>query len=132
MLRACRRLLRPGGRTAFFTIFVARGLSAPEHRRAVRLGPRAVASRESPEELLHKAGFAEVEEFDVTPEYLRTAEDWLEGSWSLEDGLREVLGSAEFDELQTERRQAISAIREGLLCRSLCVGTRAAQTLDGR
>ena len=44
MLRACRRILRPGGRTAFFTIHPATGLTATQRRRASRDGPIAVAT----------------------------------------------------------------------------------------
>ena len=77
VLRACRRLLRPGGRTAYFTIFTTPGLSKSDHRRAVRLGPRAVASRQGQAELLEAAGFTSIDVRDVTKVFLETAHRWL-------------------------------------------------------
>ena len=45
MLRASHALLRPGGRTAFYTIFIPAGLSDSAYRRAGRIGPNGVTSR---------------------------------------------------------------------------------------
>ncbi len=122
MLRACRRILRPAGRTAFFTIFVAPGLSKRDHRRAVRLGPRAVASNRGQAELLAAAGFVDVEEVDVTGEFLETARRWLRFSAELEPALRAALGDEVVDEQVADRTDMVKAIEEGLLKRSLLVG----------
>jgi hypothetical protein len=124
VLRACRRLLRPGGRTAFLVIHVAPGLSPSDRRRAVLTGPRAVDSRRQPAELAVQAGFVEVEEIDVSAEYLQTARGWFEHSWRFADELRQVLGPLEFEQKQSERRAAIQAIEEGALRRALVVGRR--------
>ena len=125
MLRACRRLLRPGGRIAYFTIFTTPGLSKGDHRRAVRLGPRAVASSREQPELLEAAGFAEVVASDVTTEFLATARRWVRYASKFEGELRRNLGDALFDEQQTDRREMISAIEEGLLSRALFEGTKS-------
>ena len=124
MLRASRRLLRPGGRTAYFTIFPAPGLSKRDHRRAVRLGPRAVRSSKDQEELLEAAGFTRIIVMDVTQDFLETARRWLTHASELDGELRSVLGDALFDEQQADRQDLITAIEDGLLCRSLFVGTR--------
>lgn len=123
MLRACRRLLRPGGRTGFFTILVTRGLSKGDHRRAVRLGPRAVSADRTHTALLEAAGFIEVEETDVTPDFLRTARRWHRFSRRLEAPLRASLGDQLFDERQNDRKALIAGVEEGLLSRSLFVAT---------
>lgn len=125
MLRACRRLLRPGGRIAYFTIFTTPGLSKRDHRRAVRLGPRAVASRRGQAELLEAAGLVEVVETDVTAVFLETARRWVNYASKFEGDLRSTLGDTLFDEQQAARRAMIAAIEEGLLSRALFEGTKA-------
>jgi hypothetical protein len=125
VLRACRRLLRPGGRIAYFTIFTTPGLSKQDHRRAVRLGPRAVASRREQAELLEAAGLVEVVETDVTADLLETARRWVSYASKFEGDLRSTLGDTLFDEQQTARRAMIAAIEEGLLSRALFEGTKA-------
>ena len=124
MLRASGRLLKPGGCTAFFTIFVTPGLDPRDHRRAVRWGPRAAASRKSPRELLREAGLEGIEEVDVTEAFLETATAWLRHGRRLEPDLRETLGSEKFEELQADREVSVAAIEAGLLRRSLFVATR--------
>jgi hypothetical protein len=125
VLRASRRLLRPGGRTAYFTIFAAPGLSKQDHRRAVRLGPRAVRSNKGQAELLEAAGFVRIVVTDVTQDFLETARRWLTHPSELEGELRSVLGDVLFDEQQADRRDLIGAVEEGLLCRALFMGTKA-------
>jgi len=124
VLRACRRLLRPGGRTAYLTIFTTPGLSKPDHRRAVRLGPRAVGSGREQADLLDAAGFVPIVVIDMTEDFLETTRRWLSHASELEGGLRRTLGDALFDEQQTDRMEMITAIEEGLLSRALFVGAR--------
>jgi len=124
VLRAIRRLLRPGGRTAYFTIFTTPGLSKQDHRRAVRLGPRAVGSGREQAELLDAAGFVPIVVIDMTEDFLETTRRWLSHASELEGGLRRTLGDALFDEQQTDRMEMITAIEEGLLSRALFVGAR--------
>ena len=124
MLRAIRRLLRPGGRTAYFTIFAAPGLSKRDHRRAVRLGPRAVGSGREQAELLEAAGFVRIAVTDVTRDFLETARRWFTHASELEAELRSTLGDALFDEQQADRKKMITAVEEGLLRRALFVGAR--------
>jgi len=124
VLRASRRLLRPGGRTAFFTIHPTPGLSLRLRRRAHRDGPVAVASHLSGRELLERAGFVDVEETDCTAEFVTVAQAWVDQCEDQRDALAELLGADEFDERQTERRIQLQAVRDGLLRRSLLVATR--------
>jgi hypothetical protein len=123
VLRASRRLLRPGGRTAFFTIHPTPGLSPHERRRAHRDGPVAVASHLTARELLERAGFVDVEESDCTPEFVTVAQAWVDQCADHRDALAELLGADEADQRQTERRIQLQATRDGLLRRSLLVAT---------
>jgi hypothetical protein len=124
VLRASRRLLRPGGRTAFFTIHPTPGLSARLRRRAHHDGPVAVASNLSGRELLERAGFVDVEETDCTSEFVTVAQAWVDQCEDHRDALAELLGADEFDQRQTERRIQLQAVRDGLLRRSLLVAIR--------
>jgi hypothetical protein len=124
VLRASRRLLRPGGRTAYFTIFTAPELSKRDHRRAVLLGPRAVRSSKDQADLLEAAGFVQIEVMDVTQDFLETARRWFTHASELDGELRSTLGDVLFDEQQADRKETITAVEEGLLCRALFVGTR--------
>jgi hypothetical protein len=124
VLRACRRLLRAAGRTAFLTIFTTPGLSGRDHRRAVQAGPRAVHSDREPWDLLRAAGFVDVEVTDLTREFLETARGWYEHASALEPKLRSEMGDEAFDDRQADRRTMIAAIEDRLLSRALLVATR--------
>jgi hypothetical protein len=122
VLRACRRVLRPSGRIAYYNIFVTPGLPERLHRRALRAGPPAVATRGiSQVDLLLRAGFKSVEETDLTAEFLKTARAWHDCRQSQESQLRASCGDAWFEERQSDSHSMISAIEEGLLRRSLFV-----------
>lgn len=123
VLRACRRLLRPGGRLAFTTIHVADDLDAARHRRAVRAGPFHVSTRRPYPELVAQAGFAEVVVTDVTAEYARTQRAWLEANESRAAEVRRIISDREFALAQADRRLSLAAIEEGLLRRSLITAT---------
>ena len=96
VLRACEQLLRSGGRLAFTTIHVAPGLDQPRHRRAVRAGPRHVATRRPYPELVAQAGFVDVTEIDVTDDYARTQRAWLDAYEAHADELRRVTSDQAF------------------------------------
>jgi hypothetical protein len=122
VLRAGKRLLRPDGRLAFFTIQVAPGLSKGEHRRAVSAGPPSVAGKDGAE-LLAQAGFADVAQQDVTAAYLTTAERWRAARIEHRDELRPV-DPAAYDERIAHGTEAIEAIERGWLRRTLLVARR--------
>jgi hypothetical protein len=122
VLRACRRLLRPEGRIGFSTIVVPDGLSKKAHRRAVRLGPRAVASTRPLTELVDAAGFVNVETIDVTDDFSTTARAWV-SEWSEHEvEVRAVLGD-ELDERRSHHKEMIAGIEQGLLSRLLVIAS---------
>jgi cyclopropane fatty-acyl-phospholipid synthase-like methyltransferase len=126
VLRACRQLLRPGGRLAFTTIHISEGLEPPEHRRAVRAGPPHVESRRPYAELVAQAGFVDVVDIDVTADYARTQQAWYEAIESRGCELRKVVLDKEFELAQADRRLTTSAIQEGLLRRRMITASKPA------
>lgn len=117
MLRASRRLLRRGGRFAFFTISIADELSAAEHRRAAAAGP---PSPDGPDltPLLARAGFDAIRAVDVTADYLTTTRAWLAARLRHRETVR-PLDPTMFDGRVDKGEAAIAAIEDGLLHRTL-------------
>ncbi len=124
MLRASRRVLRPGGRLAFHTIELPPGLSAPRRRRAISIGPPAVTVRTTYRGLLRSAGFIEIDAVDLTAEYLATQRRWLAATHRHEEGLRSALGDDVVREGLERRRRTVDAIEDGLLLRTQYTATR--------
>jgi cyclopropane fatty-acyl-phospholipid synthase-like methyltransferase len=127
-LRATFRALCHGGRTAFTAIFPATGLTEADARRAIEAGPPNCGLRTSYPSLLRSAGFVDVEERDLTADYFSTASRKLEAAEQFAADMIEMLGREEYERMQAERRQAISAIEAGLLRRSLFVARRPQRT----
>jgi hypothetical protein len=124
VLRASRRVLRPAGRLAFHTIELPPGLSTSKRRRAISIGPPAVTVRTTYPGLLRSAGFVEIDEVDLTAEYLATQRRWLAATLRHDDALRAALGDDAVREGIERRRRTIDAIEEGLLLRTLYTATR--------
>jgi hypothetical protein len=124
VLRASRHLLGPSGRTAFFTIHPAPGLSASQRRRAHRDGPVAVAASRPHRDLLQDAGFVDIDEIDCTTEFAQTARAWVEECDRHREHLIDLQGVTDFEQRQHDRRAQLRAVEEGLLRRSLFIATR--------
>ena len=121
MLRASRKLLRAGGRLAFFTISIAGDLSKTDRRRAAAAGP---PSPDGPHlsETLDRAGFVHTREIDVTADYLATARAWLAARLRYGDSVR-PLDPEMYDGRLDQGRASIAAIEDGLLHRTLHVAS---------
>jgi hypothetical protein len=130
VLRASRLLLRPGGRTGFFTIHPAPGLGPGQRRRAHRDGPVAVASHVPSRQLLERAGFVDIEESDCTPEFAAVARAWIEQWDGHRDALAVLYGASEVDQRQRDRRTQLRAVEDGLLRRSLLIASRPMEPFD--
>ncbi len=120
-------MLRPGGRTAFYSIFIPPRLTPRDHRRAVRCGPPAVGTSHDYRSLLRSAGFVELTEVDATAAYLDTASAWLRHGQERAAEFAALEPPGAFADKLARRREAIAAIEAGLLRRSLLVGTRPAR-----
>lgn len=117
-------MLRPGGRTAFFTIYAPRDLPASARARARAAAPRYGWSRAEHVQLLRSAGFDDVEELDRTAEYLVTLRGWYDRSEEHAEELAALVSQERFAERQRERRAAIDAVEAGLQRRVLLTGVR--------
>ena len=106
---------------AFLTIHIAPNLSPSQHRQAMRAGPPGAVTRHEHPSLLRTAGFTDIEEADVTADYMRSVRAWSVQSSARETQLRAVLGDVLFEERQKDRRRQGSAIEGGQLRRSLFV-----------
>jgi len=124
VLRASKRLLRPGGWTAFLTIFAPRDVPADRRRWARDAAPKYGWSRADHARLVRSAGFVDVEEIDCTADYHATMRAWIEQSDARADELAAVISRALLDERQRERRNALAAIEAGLQRRVMIGGRR--------
>jgi hypothetical protein len=109
---------------AFTTILEAPGLSPAARRRARAAGPRAVAMRSDHRRLLGAAGFGDVTELDVTPEFRATAAAWLAEAAAHAQELARLEASGAFEQRQADRRAMVAAIDAGLLRRALVLARR--------
>ena len=124
MLRACQRILRPGGRTAFYTIHPAAGLTAARRRRAARDGPIAVATTRPHRDLLEAAGYTQVTETGSTAEFAAVTRAWIQHTDANHDDLAALLGEVTVEQRQADRRAQLRAIEDGILARSLFTARR--------
>lgn len=124
MLRACRRVLRPGRRLAFTTIELAEGLQGVRRRRAIAAGARASVTRKPYDHLLRSARFVEVMSQDLTDDFLHTARAWLSGVERSFDAVAAHDGEEATSERVANWREEIEALEEGLLRRTLYAAVR--------
>lgn len=124
MLRACHRVLRPGGVLCFAVIAHADGLTADQIATAAAAGPDHADVVGGYPSVLVAAGFHDVDVADVTDAYLETLAAWAR-EWDAEAvALTRIVGADDFAERQTNRRRAIEAARQGLLRRHVVTAAR--------
>jgi hypothetical protein len=116
-------VLKPGGRIAYFSIFIAPEVS-PEDRRSYKQEQPELYSRSQQIALLRNAGFAPTEETDVTAEYRRTLEALCQANDRHAGSLRRVRGDKDFEDSQRFRLHRLRGIDEGIIRRSLFVAER--------
>jgi len=126
VLRACRRVLKPGGRIAYFNIFISHDVPQEEQRYFARFN-RGQYSRAEQAGLLRSAGFVRIEETDVSPEYLRVQRALYQANERHARSLRRALGAARFEEHQANRQRTLRGIETGVLRRALFFAERPAR-----
>jgi hypothetical protein len=124
VLSACRRILKPGGRLAFFTIQPTPGLTGNDRRRANAAGPGSGAVRTSYQSMMRSAGFENISATDVTAEYRATQQRWIDTGVRHETSLRTSMGDEMYDDRLDSRRRTLAGLDEGLLARFLYTARR--------
>lgn len=120
-----RRLLRPGGHTAFFVIHLATQLSPEQRQTAVDAGPPEVVTRSrNYVSLLNSAGFVDVDQIDVTATFALTHRAWLRHAHRLANQLAAAEPPGAFVQRVNKHTAAADAINQGLLRRSLFIARR--------
>jgi len=115
VMRACHRVLEPGGRFAFFVIGAANDLSAAQRRRALEVG-HLDAGPGYPA-LLDRAGFSAIDVVDVTEAYLATLASWYEAYEAEAAALEDLIGAEDFADRQTRRQRTLASIEDGVVRR---------------
>jgi cyclopropane fatty-acyl-phospholipid synthase-like methyltransferase len=124
VLRATRKVLKPGGRTAFFTIYVPNDVPRPAKRRALNAAPKYGWSRAEHTQLMRSAGFVDIDEADYTEQYHETLRGWHDHSAERSAELVALWGCQLFADRQADRRSAIDAVEAGWQRRILISATR--------
>ena len=119
MLRGCKRVLKPGGRLAFFVVAtVDSSTVAPTDSFD---GFVTEASGYRP--IVEEAGFRSIECSDVTEAFKSMSHRWLAVAADLEDDLRSALGNDVFADKLQSRKDTRDAIESGELLRLLFTAT---------
>jgi len=79
---------------------------------------------DTPAALLRRAGFVDVAEIDGTDEFRVVAKEWIDQWDDHRDALTAIYGESEFESRQHDRRLQLRAAEDGLLRRSLFLGSR--------
>ena len=122
-MRACRRVLKPGGRIAYYNIFVTEELSDDARRQAGKVRPGTYTPAQQ-RGLLRSAGFTRIRETDVTAEFERVQRALYEAALRHERALRRLQGDEGFEQRQAGRQESLRGLAEGVLRRSLFVAER--------
>ncbi len=110
----------------FTTIEPAADLSPAARRRVARSGPSAVLVRTGYPGLLATAGFADVEQHDITSAYRSTQLAWIDATIRRSEAIGRAMGSAALEARIADRRRALAAIDDGLLRRTRYIASRRA------
>lgn len=122
MLRACNRVLVPGGRLVFDVVSVPDALGGHDDLE----GDYGFVATAIPYlELLARAGFTNIGSEDTTQGYLDVAGRWLGAARDLEPELRVAMGNEVFEDKYTSRFESYEMIKSGDLGRTLYWATKA-------
>ncbi len=119
-LRACRRLLRPGGKMVFTVISIP---SPAAYERAEKNDPPFVAAASDYPAMLRETGWKITEQTDLSADFLDSTRRILAEEESHGDALTELHGAAAYAELLGKRRKRTGLLEQGLLQRELFAAT---------
>lgn len=125
VLRECRRAVRDTGRMAFTVIYVAADLSEEDRTEAVAAGPRFVEAEMPYDAMLTHTGWRLISRIDLTSGFVDSARRMIDAQEAHADQLKELVGSAEFEDSLARARQKLPAIERRLLERAMFVAAPA-------
>ena len=127
VLKACRRVIRGGGKMVFSVILVSPDLSAADYREAVAGGPPFVETAVSYPTMLRRAGWQITDHLDLTPAYLSSVGRFVDMEEARSERIEAVMGETRAAEQLARRRAALHVLERGLLRRELFGAVPAAQ-----
>jgi len=119
VLRACRRVVRAGGKMVFSVILVTPDLAAADYDQAVAGGPPFVETAVSYATMLRQAGWVPTENVDLTSAFQSTVGRILEAEEARADEIEAVMGEERTAEQFARRRATLRVLERGLLRREL-------------
>ena len=120
MLRACGRVLRPGGRIAFFTYF---DRSRPGRGGVDKSSSEGSGSGEH-EDMLQAAGFRDIIQIDMTDQFLSTAKAWYDWRERYAAELISAEGEPSFRGRQSTYLDHVNTVQAGGRSRCLFLARR--------
>jgi len=132
VLAECLRVVRPGGRMAFSVIYVAPGLSAGDHARALKTAPEFAAMDADYPTLLAATGWAIRRCHDLTAEFRTNCIRKLRAEADLRAELEPLSDAADFDARQARMRRRIEVLGLRHLRRELFIVEPAGAVVQDR
>jgi SAM-dependent methyltransferase len=121
VLAECRRVVRAGGRMVFSVIYVASGLSAGDHARALETAPEFAAMDTDYPTLLAATGWAIRRRHDLTAAFRTNCIRKLRAEAGLRAELEPLTDAADFDARQARTRRRIAVLGQRHMRRELFV-----------
>jgi cyclopropane fatty-acyl-phospholipid synthase-like methyltransferase len=119
VLKACREVVKPGGRMVFTVILTTAGLSDSAYLEAVECGPSFIAAEDSYPNLIAAAGWELVEQVDLSIEFLETLRVMRHNELHYADDLENLLGKEETLRRLTRTEESIYGLEHNLIKRGL-------------
>ncbi len=119
MLRECRRVMQDTGAMVFTVIEVAPGLTPDQIAVAIELGPPYIESEQAYSEILAATNWRVAESVDLTLDYARSTQDFVDAWKKNEAQVKPVVGAEEFDDFVFRKGRSIPYIEKGVIQRRL-------------
>lgn len=123
VLKACRRVIRSGGRMVFSVISIAPGLCRDDYRRAVANGPEFIESDADYPTLLEQTGWSDVGCRDVSLAYAASMRRQLRAEEKHRQRLEALTCPSEVAERLAGWVSKLAVLGDGLLRRHLFIAT---------
>lgn len=123
VLESSRRVMRPGGRTAFTVISIPPGISFADREEVVASAPPFTRTDDEYPAMLRAAGWEITDHVDLTGEFTESARCMLQEEEAHADELGELHGADDFAARLKRRRARVELLERGLLRRELFAAT---------